>query len=213
MVLIKKQLWNWCLSLLPLEDLAAKSSYLEEKEKTQYPKGFALCSCCGLLLSHTANPLAVVSAIKETVIQRKWLLHWGWQWSKLFLSGQLPKCFSAIGPLDVRAEYGAIRQVPAPEFSCCCKTAILHHRTPHRQLSVALRASSEGKWFCMLLKKGAGNRRGPFPVGVLPSCGKSGVKREMECADVLLCGAQPVDVSKGPGRLLRVQLYCSLKQM
>lgn len=176
MVLIKKQLWNWCLSLLPLEDLAAKSSYLEEKEKNQYPNWFALCSCCGLLLSHTANPLAGVSAIKETVIQRKWLLHWGWQWSKLFFSGQLPKCFSAIGPLDVRAEYGAIRQVPAPEFSCSCKTAILHHHTTHRQLCVALRASSEGKWFWCCWRKAREAGGDPSQLVSCPPVGKAELK-------------------------------------
>lgn len=42
-----------------------KEVYLWMKRK----KGFALCSCWGLLLSSMANPLAVLSAIKESSIQ------------------------------------------------------------------------------------------------------------------------------------------------
>lgn len=55
---------------------ARKPSTWQKKEvrirrKLLLPKGFALCSCWSLLLSPTANPLVVLSAIKETSIQRK----------------------------------------------------------------------------------------------------------------------------------------------
>lgn len=48
-----------------------KEVHIWRKSKKQLPRGFALCSCWGLLLSPTANPLAVLSAMKETSIQRK----------------------------------------------------------------------------------------------------------------------------------------------
>lgn len=48
-----------------------KEAHIWRKRKKLLPKGFALFSCWGLLLSPTANPLAVLSAIKESSIQRK----------------------------------------------------------------------------------------------------------------------------------------------
>lgn len=48
-----------------------KEVHIWRKRKKLLPEGFALCSYWGLLLSPTANPLAVLSAIKETSIQRK----------------------------------------------------------------------------------------------------------------------------------------------
>lgn len=41
-----------------------KEVHIWKKRKKQLPKRFALCSCWGLLLSPTANSLAVLSAIK-----------------------------------------------------------------------------------------------------------------------------------------------------
>lgn len=61
----------------------------------------------------------------------------------------LLQCCSAIVPLDVRAEHGAIRQAPAPRPARPAQLLLLFFAT-------ALSGCSECKPFCMLLGKGKG---------------------------------------------------------
>lgn len=48
----------------------------------------------------------------------------------LIFSAQLLKCFSAIVPLDVRAEHGATRQDPAPCSAGLVKQLLFFTTTP-----------------------------------------------------------------------------------
>lgn len=48
----------------------------------------------------------------------------------VIFSAQLLKCFSAIVPLDVRAEHGATRQDPAPCSAALVKQLLFFVTTP-----------------------------------------------------------------------------------
>lgn len=48
----------------------------------------------------------------------------------LIFPAQLPKCFSAIVPLDVRAEHEATRQAPAPCSAGLVKQLLFFITTP-----------------------------------------------------------------------------------
>lgn len=88
----------------------------------------------------------------------------------LIFPAQLPKCFSAIVPLDVRAEHEATRQAPAPCSAGLVKQLLYSSSPHHLQAALYGLDGQLGKQIVLhAVEKGAGNRSGPFPVGVLPS--------------------------------------------